>query len=616
MRPFRALVSNVEFFVSEQGNIRGPMRLEAVRREIGGGTLKDPLFRMEGCKRFLPGAAWDPLSDLFPSPSPPDAPEGTVAEALPRDLARLDPQARDKLLWFVEDTDGVMGPVTGAFVVRGLMTGRIPISSGVSLVSVPGWIRGTAVFPAALEGATAIRKRPMSTFTCPYCLEPVMVGSTSCLMCGEFVGIAKPRLGLSRVVGLLGLGLVIVLAPLLGGALSVRGDARSAGIEVPSANAAPSQGGSASPGSSASAATSATSAPADPSANARAAPAPAAAKRLEGKVAAKIDVAADAEAAILLPQGHVAVARRAALDVVDPKSGVVMTSSREAQSARVIERVGGALYALGQTRIGALEPDTLRVLRWIEPRTQLLPGAAAAAAGLAIFPSAVDRSVLVVGTEHHVEIARFRFGGAIPSAVAVDAEGTWAVAGVADPRPRAYPDAIEVFAPRTPPSAQLVRRLSLGDPVASVAVKSGFAFVALGSSRIARVPLEGKGLLAPPDLSRDTCTDPVFVRAAPRTLVVGCRVGRALSLHAPATLTQDTRLELGSPVTALEISPAGDQALVVTGAPSPAVYVVDLATGEPVRVDVTDEVTSVRFGKDSGSAAAFSARARRVWVLR
>ncbi|WP_153818076.1 hypothetical protein [Polyangium spumosum] len=594
---------NAEFFVSEQGNIRGPLRLEAIRREIGSGSLKDPLFRMEGCKRFLPGAAWDPLSDLFSSPSPPDPPEGVVAEALPRDLAKLEPQARDKLLWFVEDTDGVMGPVTGAFVARGLMTGRIPMSSGVSLVSVPGWIRGTAVFPAALEGATAIRKRPLSTFTCPYCLEPVMVGSTSCLMCGEFVGIAEPRLGVSRASGLVLGGLALVLAPLLGGALSVRGEGRSAGGAIPTANAAPAPASA-----SASASTSAERAPDEP--------APPAQRRLEGKVAAQIDVAVDAEAVMLLPQGHVAVARRTAFDVVDPKSGVVVTSSREAQGARVIERVGGALYALGQTRIGALEPESLRVLRWIEPRAPLLPGAAAPSAGLAVFPSAVDRSVVVVGTEHHVEIARFRFGGAIPSAVALDAEGAFAVVAVADPRPRAYPDAIEVFAPRVAPSAQLVRRLSLVDPVAAVAVRSGFAFVALGSSRLARVALEGKGLLAAPDVSRETCADPVFVRAAPRTLVVGCRAGRALSLHAPATLAQDTRLELGSPVIALEVSPSGDQALVVTGAPSPAVYVVDLATGEPVRVDVTDQVTSVRFGKDAGSAAAFSARARRVWVLR
>ncbi|HVK71535.1 MAG TPA: hypothetical protein VM694_44080, partial [Polyangium sp.] len=316
---------NVEFYVSEQGNIRGPVRLEAVRREIGGGAMKDPLFRMEGCKRFLPGSAWDPLADLFPAPSPPDRPEGSVAEALPRDLAKLEPQARDKLLWFVEDTDGVMGPVTGAFVVRGLMTGRIPISSGVSLVSVPGWIRGTAVFPAALEGATAIRKRPLSTFTCPYCLEPVMVGSTSCLMCGEFVGITQPRLGMTRVVGLVALGFALVLAPLLGGALSVRGEGRSAGVEIPSASAAPSPAGAAAPTSSASVTTSTESVLAEPG--------PAAAKRLEGKVAAKIDVAADAEAAILLPQGLVAVARRVAIDVVDPRCGVVMTSSRDGHMA-------------------------------------------------------------------------------------------------------------------------------------------------------------------------------------------------------------------------------------------------------------------------------------------
>ncbi len=609
---------NVEFFVSEQGKIRGPVRLELIRREVSSGVLKDALFRMEGCKRFLSGSAWDPLSDLYSSPSPPDPPDGVVAEALPRDLAKLEPQARDKLLWFVEDTDGVMGPVTGAFVVRGLMTGRIPISSGVALVSVPGWIRGTAVFPAALEGQTAIRKRPLSTFTCPYCMEPVMVGSTNCLMCAEPVGIVEPPLGVARVLGLVLAGLVLVLAPLAGSAFSVRGDGRGAGVLAPPTNVAPSPGVSSLPlpgVSPASSASVAMSAPLAPGVDAPAEPVPAARKRLQGKVAAKIDVAADAEAAILLPQGHVAVARRAALDVVDPRSGVVVTSSREAQSARVIERVGGVLYALGGTRIAALESDSLRVLRWIEPRAALLPGASSSAAGLAIFPSPADRSVVVVGTEHHVEIARFRFGGAIPGAVALDEEGTWAVASTADPRPRAFADAIEVFAPRDPPSAQLVRRVSLGDPVAALAVKSGFVFVALGSSRIARVVLDGKGLLGPPDLSRETCTDPVFIRAAPRTLVVGCRAGHALSLHAPATLAQDTRVEFGSPVVALEVSPAGDQAIVVTGAPAPGVFIVDLATGEPLRVEVTDEVTSVRFGKDSSSAAAFSARARRVWVL-
>jgi hypothetical protein len=75
------------------------------------------------------------------------------------------------------------------------------------------------------------------------------------------------------------------------------------------------------------------------------------------------------------------------------------------------------------------------------------------------------------------------------------------------------------------------------------------------------------------------------------------------------------RLELGGPVVAIEISPSSAQALVVTGAPSPGLLIVDLVTGEPIHVKVTDEISSVRFGPDGSRATAFSGRAHRVWVL-
>jgi len=267
---------------------------------------------------------------------------------------------------------------------------------------------------------------------------------------------------------------------------------------------------------------------------------------------------------------------------------------------------------VGPSRTAVLDPESMRVMRWIEPRTQLSAGASAG--DLALFPSLVERSIVVLGTAHHVEVARFRLGD-LPGPVALDPTGAWAVAAVTDARAR-FPDAIEVFAPRRPPGAQVVRRLSLGDPVSAVAVQDGQAFVALGSSRVVRVALEAPGLLRAPELSRETCADPMLLRSAPGALLVGCRTGRALSLHAPATLAQDTRIELGGPVTAIEVSPSGGQAIVTTGAPSPGVFVVDVATGEPVRVNITDEITSVRFGKDGGGATAFSARAHRVWVLR
>lgn len=107
------MAQKIEFFVSEDRKIRGPVRLEEIRREFesGANAEKNVLFRMEGCKRFLPGNAWDPLSDLFPTPSALDRPDGVVAEKPPRDLASLEPEARDKLLWFVEDADGVISPL-------------------------------------------------------------------------------------------------------------------------------------------------------------------------------------------------------------------------------------------------------------------------------------------------------------------------------------------------------------------------------------------------------------------------------------------------------------------------------------------------------------------------
>jgi len=607
------VTQNVELFVSEQGQIRGPLRLEAIRREIASGEIKDALFRMEGCKRFLPGSAWDPLSDLFSAPSAPDPPEGTVAEALPRDLAKLEPGPRDKLLWYVEDADGVMGPVTGAFIARGLMTGRIPISSSVCLVSVPGWIRGTAVFPAALEGQTAIRARPLSTFSCPYCLEPVIIGSNNCLMCGESVALGEPHLSKGRFALLLASGLAMVLVPLLVGAYSVRSDPRATGAPIVTTNAFP----LGEPKSSASASVSVSSQTPEVAASLqkdKPTNAPGELRKLTGEVAAKIDVPTDAEAALLLPQGHLAVARRASLDVIDPQSGVVVTSSREAQTSKIVEHVAGALYAVGPSRVAALDPASMRVLRWIEPRTQLAPGAAAS--DLALFPAPLDHSVVVLGTSHHVEVARLRFGLDIPGPVAIDASSAWAVVAVADPRSRVGPTSVCVFQPEKPLGAQLVRRLSLGDPIAALAVQDGRAFVALGSSRVVRIDLDTPGLLATPDLTKDTCTDPVLLRSAPGALLVGCRTGKALSLHAPATLAQDTRIELGGPVSAIEISPSGKQALVVTAAPLPGVFLIDLATGEPIRINVTDEISSVRFGKDGGGATAFSAKARRVWVLK
>lgn len=604
------MAQKIEFFVSEDRKIRGPVRLEEIRREFesGANAEKNVLFRMDGCKRFLPGNAWDPLSDLFPTPSALDRPDGVVAEKPPRDLANLEPQARDKLMWFVEDADGVMGPVTGAFVARGLMTGRIPINSAVALVSVPGWIRATALFPAALEGATEIRMRPLGSYACPYCLEPVILGSTNCLMCNENVAMGEPGLSMRQVASLIGGTLAAMIVPLVLGALTARSCAQSHGpVEPPvtetAASAAPES--SAGPASSAEPIGSSAATKTDAAAAGQDKPS------LQGEVIAKFSVPPDVEDAFVLARGHVVITRRSGLDVIDPKSGAMVTTSRDVVGARKLVSVQGALYSIGASRIGVLEADSLRLGKWIDLKGPVLPGAAGR--DLAVFPSVVDRSVIVVGSAYHVELARFRFPNDLPGIVAVERDGSWAAAAVGDPRARI--DSVVTFSPRTSPSAQMFRRTVMGDAVVALAAHNGHAYAGLAGGRIAAVPFQAPDVPTKPTLSSETCKEPVFVAATATTVAVGCRAGLAVALHAPGSLEQDTRIELGAPVVAMDLAPSGNQLLVATGNPTPGLFVVDLPGGATRRVAVTEEVTSVAFGQAPHQATAYSARFHRVWVL-
>ncbi len=610
------MAQKIEFFVSEDRKVRGPVRLEELRREFesGANAEKNVLFRMEGCKRFLPGNAWDPLSDLFDAPSALDRPDGAVAEKPPRDLATLEPEARDKLLWFVEDADGVMGPVTGAFVARGLMTGRIPITAAVALVSVPGWIRATALFPAALEGATEIRMRPLGSYACPYCLEPVIIGSTNCLMCNENVAMGEPGLSMKQVAALVGGALAVIIVPLIIGALSARSSARSQQpVEPPPAETASSVAteSSAAPNSGVRVAGS------SPGADASAAPktdAPVSAPDkpvLQGEVISQFTVPPDVEDAFVLARGHVVITRRSGLDVIEPKSGAMVTTSREVVGARKLVSMQGALYSIGASRIGVLDADSLRLSKWIDLKGPFLPGSVSRE--VAVFPSVIDRSVIVVGSSYHVELGRFRFPNDLPGLVAVEKDGSWAAAAVGDPRLRI--DAIATFSPRISPSAQIFRRTAMGDAVVALAAGNGHAYAALAGGRIAAVPFQAPDVPAKPTLSAETCKEPAFVLTSATTIAVGCRGGQAVALHALGSLEQDARIEVGAPVVAMDLAATSNQLLVATGNPAPGLFVVDLPSGATRRVSVTEEVTSVAFGEIPQRATAYSARSHRVWVL-
>ncbi len=209
-------MAQLEYFLTDEGGSRGPLPAEALREALGAAAGPMTRVRVEGCEPWLPVEAWERFADLRPAPPVPPPPAGGAATRLPPELAGIAPSVRDKLLWFVLDSDGVMGPVSGEFVRRGLATGKLKMGAGICLVGSTGWVRASIAFPSALEGATAVRPRPLTTFPCPACLEPCASADVECGACGEPVRNASRAPSVGVVVILVVLAWVIVLGVSIG----------------------------------------------------------------------------------------------------------------------------------------------------------------------------------------------------------------------------------------------------------------------------------------------------------------------------------------------------------------------------------------------------------------
>jgi hypothetical protein len=215
-------VADLEYFVTDEGGTRGPLPAEALREAFATSAGPMTRVRVEGCEPWLPIEAWERFADLRPPPAVPPPPSGGAATRLPPELAGIAPRVRERLLWFVLDNDGVMGPVTGDFVRRGLATGKLKMGVGICMVGSTGWVRASIAFPSALEGATAVRPRPLTTFPCPACLEPCASTDFECAACGEPVRKASraPSFGVAAV--LVVLAWIIVLGVAIGAGAVVR----------------------------------------------------------------------------------------------------------------------------------------------------------------------------------------------------------------------------------------------------------------------------------------------------------------------------------------------------------------------------------------------------------
>jgi DNA-binding beta-propeller fold protein YncE len=349
-----------------------------------------------------------------------------------------------------------------------------------------------------------------------------------------------------------------------------------------------------------------------------------------GQISSTIDVPADATDVFPLPGDRIAVARRAALEVLDAKSGAFAFTTAELGGVRSLHAVGSVIYAVLSSRVAVVDPDSLRVIKWIDLRPQPAGIVAADEGNLALAVSPMDQAVAVIDTQRHAEIERFRFDDRL-LAVGIGADGKSAVGAPGDPRiQRPGEDGVYVFDPSRLANGQPIKRVFVGDGAVGAVVAPGGTHAAVAvrrSSELVRVPLgairPAAGGEIPPgspaprgELRVKTCKEPETIALAGQSILVGCRGGRALAIHDAATLALRTSLDLGGPVAGLAVAPDGQQALVILRPPASGVAVIDLTPAAAKRVSIPDEITAIRYERAGALGTAFAARRHRVWVLR
>jgi hypothetical protein len=204
-------MSDLAYMLSDEAGAIGPLDASGLRNALAATEADQPLVRAASCDAWLAAAAWEACGDLRPAPPVPPLPAGGVAMTLPSELAPFPADVRERLLWFVQDKDGVMGPVSGEFVRKGLVSGKVAAMAGVCLVTSSNWVRAATVFPRALEAATVVGQRRLQTFPCPACREPCAPGDRTCSACDEPVSPPPPPLTRERQALLLGAAWLAVL---------------------------------------------------------------------------------------------------------------------------------------------------------------------------------------------------------------------------------------------------------------------------------------------------------------------------------------------------------------------------------------------------------------------
>ncbi|WP_156041540.1 hypothetical protein [Chondromyces apiculatus] len=631
--------SSVELYVLDQGRSYGPLPLEKVRTAISQGTIgQSARFRVSEGHPWLPGAAWDVVADLLPTPHLPDPPQGNPAPLPPGEVAGLPQQVRELLRWFVADGDGVMGPVGGDYLVKALKEGRLAATAAVALAARrvrAEWTIAAMVFPGASAGATTVRRREVPLRPCAYCKESLAPGVSICAACGEPTRTAPGPMLREQVLAVA--AAVAVTACLCVGALLVIRDSRTAAATAARA-----------PEPSSSAQVLAASGPGAETVLA-----------LQGaghltalQVAATLTLSPRAADVLALSEDRIAVASPGPLEILDAGGARLLVSS-EFTGVRSLVPVHGSEVVLAYAgpglhgaptrsrrtratptrgaetlpsrgdavRVTAVDARTLRGLSWMEARGASAPVLAVAPGrGVALVAAGEPRTLLVLG------------GGRVTGAkhLALDAPlALLALDDAGDVALGVEGEALRTVSPQTSlvafsstlegdASMRPTQRILLSERPAAIALSGrgdfGLALLA-GRGEVVRLELTPGAALGPLGRHSRVCSDPADMALGMDVVLVACRAGGAVLLAAD-TLSPLKTLDFGGPVLDLAVAPDRAQVLLAIGAPASGIAVVDLVQRGAILLAPGEPITKVRYGLNGRVATAMSAREHRLVVLR
>lgn len=615
---------------ADSSDVVGPLDVDTLRAMFDAASLRrdDPLCR-EGRDFWAPAVAWEALG-LDTAPPPRHTPERLD---MPERLTALSDDERGDLRWWLRDGGRAFGPMSGRDLQAQL--GERTRAAMISLAGDACWFPRSAWEDAQVSSWRAEALSAGALIQCGVCLEEVPADNRNCPECGELLAPCSQPGALSRPASIpddppdaswirmhwrpfVTMGAIFSV---IASGIALRhlapdryrppertmnpAAATEAACDTPCWHGESCQMGRC------------VWQPANDVGHLEASP----------SIAGPFELPKDMVDVLPLDSDRYAVSYLKGVQISNARTGGVLSLISDAPLAQQLYRVNEVIYASAPSRIYVIDAASTAVLKTIELGSPIADLAHGASRVLVSIPGA--RSVAVIATDYHAEVARFFFGDDQVRSVAIDDTGQRAMTmnglvpmeGLKPPSQAVLHGATYSFDPSRLPSGQdRVRTGLAGNPVGAIMAPDMHTSYALLRESDAIVRLEHDKSGAVRLMGRlNTCHEPeeiALVRRG-RRAVVRCDTGRAVEVFDLLQNTLIRTVPVNARISDMAITPDGRQAILALPRDGAGyIGVLDLDEYSLERFEVNAEPHRVRIAKDGRTAVVVSDYAKVAWVVR